>query len=345
MPSVTIAVVNSNTTLDTLGRPIRDLRISLTDLCNLRCGYCMPAEVFDADYPFLSKDSLLSTDELVTVVEAFLQLGVRKLRLTGGEPLLRPEVVDVVRRLSALGKVEDLALTTNGLRLRGFAGLLAKAGLQRVTVSLDAMDEAVFQKMSGRQRSLQGILEGIDLAVEAGLRVKINTVIQKGINEDQILPLARYFKEKGINLRFIEYMDVGNCNRWTLDQVVTSEQIRHTLSRAFSLEPLNPNYRGEVANRYRYTDDGVEVGFVSSISQPFCSQCNRARLSADGQFYTCLFAHNGWDLKTPVRKDKLDVNGLARIIARIWTLRGDRYSELRAQQTGARKVEMSYIGG
>ncbi len=334
--------------LDRLRRPLRDLRISVTDRCNFRCPYCMPAEVFGPDHAFLPRAAVLTDDELVRLAAAFVRAGVTKIRITGGEPLLREGLPGLLRRLAALPGVEDLSLTTNGSRLARFAPELAAAGLRRINVSLDALDDAVFARMNGRGFPVARVLEGIDAARTAGLGVKINMVVQRGVNEGEVLPMVRHFRERGITLRFIEYMDVGESNGWRLAEVVPAAELIALVSREFPLEPLAPNYRGEVASRYRHVGSEVELGMISSVTEPFCSACHRARLSADGRFYTCLFAATGTDLRAPLRAGVDDEELFARIRG-VWSARADRYSDERAGRILAGetppKVEMSYIGG
>ncbi|MGJ3243294.1 MAG: GTP 3',8-cyclase MoaA [Opitutales bacterium] len=335
---------------DQLGRPLHDLRISLTDRCNFRCTYCMPSEVFGPDYPFLEAAALLTFDEIERLARAFARLGVEKLRLTGGEPLLRRNITELIGRLSAIPGIEDIALTTNGVLLPRYAGALRSAGLQRINVSLDAIDPTVFATISGGRGKVDKVLAGIDAAAAAGFEVKVNMVVEAGVNTDQILPMARHFRGTPHILRFIEFMDVGNHNGWSLDQVYPARQILEDLQTAFRLEPMDPNYRGEVANRYRFTDTGGEIGIISSISQPFCRDCTRARLSADGRLFTCLFADQGRDLRPLLRgPDALDEPALTQQLARHWQARSDRYSEQRAdllaRHASPHKVEMSYIGG
>ena len=330
-----------------LGRPVHDLRVSVTDRCNLRCTYCMPAEVFGPDYPFLRAEELLGLPELERIVGAFVGCGVRKLRITGGEPLLRPGVVDFVARLRRFGLLEDIAMTTNGLLLPRHAADLAAAGLHRVTVSLDALDPGIFRQMNGRGRHPEEVLAGIDAAQSAGLAIKVNMVVQRGINEAEIVPMARHFKERGITLRFIEFMDVGNSNHWDPALVVPGAEVLALLAGIFSFEPIPPAHRGEVATRFRYLDDGAEFGVITSISSPFCRDCTRARLTANGRLFTCLFATEGFDLRAALRDRDLDDEGLHELIAGRWRRREDRYSELRAlaRDNESPKVEMSFIGG
>lgn len=332
--------------VDQLGRPMRDLRISVTDRCNFRCRYCMPAEVFGPDYPFLPRDELLTFAEIVRLVKLFTRFGVKKVRLTGGEPLLRNDLPALVRMVTTIPGVEDLALTTNGVLLPRFARELAEAGLNRVNVSLDALDTNIFARMSGGRGDVQQVLTGIDAAAAAGLQVKVNMVVQRGVNDGEILPMARYFKEKGHSLRFIEFMDVGNTNGWNLDQVVSKQEILARIGEEMPLIPVEPAYHGEVANRYRYEGSHTQVGVIASVTAPFCGSCTRARLSADGQLYTCLFAAEGTDLRTSLRSDAGD-DQLMQLIGDVWMRRKDRYSQERFSQTGGkqRKVEMSYIGG
>lgn len=324
---------------------MRDLRLSVIDRCNFRCPYCMPEDVYDEKYTFYSKQQRLSDDETITLVEAFAQVGINKLRLTGGEPLLRKDLPQLLERLIHVPGIEDIAMSTNGILLPRYARALREAGLQRITVSVDSTDPVSFLMMSGGRGSLDEVFAGIEAAREAGFEtVKINAVIERGRNEDQILPLARTFRERGCTLRFIEYMDVGTRNRWKLADVVTSSEIRRMIDAQWPLEAVSANYRGEVATRYRYRDGGGEVGFISSISQPFCSDCTRARLSADGKLYTCLFARDGADLRQPLREGA-SVEQMRDIIAGLWGQRTDRYSELRAAGVAQEKIEMFQIGG
>ena len=331
--------------IDKLGRPIRDLRISLTDQCNFRCSYCMPKEVFGPDYAFLPKKELLNNDEVLSLVRCFAKLGIEKVRLTGGEPLLRRDLVALIRNISKVEGVRDLSLTTNGSLLPRYARDLKDAGLNRINVSLDSLDKEIFQKMSGGRGDPKSVIAGIDASLEAGLSIKTNMVVRKGVNENQILPMVSYFRERGITLRFIEYMDVGNTNQWNLSEVYPAKKILDTIGERYDFTPVDPNYRGEVAARYRYTDIPVEFGLINSITKPFCSDCNRARLSADGKLYTCLFASHGHDLRTLVRS-RIDEGGIVNAISKIWMNRHDRYSEDRANGNQAsKKIEMSYIGG
>lgn len=331
---------------DQRGRGLTDLRISLTDRCNLRCTYCMPKEVFGPDYAFLKKAEWLRFAELDSIVAAFVQLGVRKIRLTGGEPLLRPGLIKYIEGLQRFPEIEDVALTTNALRLAEKVGDLKDAGLKRVTVSLDALDPEICGQMNGRGIAPKVVLAGIDAALEAGLGVKVNMVVERGVNDSEILPMARYFKQLGVTLRFIEFMDVGNCNGWKLERVVSGREILAQIQAEFPLEPVDLTSAAEVAKRYRYTDGSAEIGLITSVTQPFCGGCTRARISADGKLYTCLFAHEGLDLKSYMRSETYSDPGLLDLLGKQWQGRGDRYSELRSSQTDAGgKVEMSYIGG
>jgi cyclic pyranopterin phosphate synthase len=335
-----------NTPIDTLDRPLHDLRISVTDRCNFRCTYCMPKEVFGRNYQFLPHEQLLSFEEIERLSRAFVQVGVRKVRLTGGEPLMRRELETLVAKLAAIPGVEDLALTTNGSFPVSRILSLKEAGLKRMTVSLDALDDATFMAMNDVDFPVAKVLEWIEASADAGLSpVKVNMVVKRGLNEHAILPMARYFREHGHILRLIEYMDVGHSNGWRMDDVVTARQIFESIHAEMPLEPLDPNYRGEVAERYRYADGRGEIGIIASVSQPFCGDCTRARLSADGRLFTCLFAIGGADLRGLLRRGASD-DDLMAAIAAVWQKRADRYSELRSAQTEALpKVEMSYIGG
>jgi cyclic pyranopterin phosphate synthase len=334
------------TVLDTLGRPMRDLRVSVTDRCNFRCGYCMPREVFGPDHAFLPREEVLDFDEIERVVRAAISLGVRKVRLTGGEPLVRRGLEGLVARLATLDGIEDLTLTTNGTLLADRAAVLAEAGLHRVTVSLDALDDATFMAMSDSRVTVRRVLDGIAAAEAAGLGpVKVNAVIRRGINEHAIIDLADHFRGTDASVRFIEYMDVGHTNGWRLDDVVPAAEILAAIDARWPIEPVEPAYRGEVAQRWRYRDGAGEVGVISSVTQPFCGDCTRARLSADGRLYTCLFATEGHDLRALLRSRAGDAS-LADALRAIWTGRSDRYSELRSLDTvDLPKVEMSYIGG
>jgi cyclic pyranopterin phosphate synthase len=331
--------------LDTLGRPVRDLRISVTDRCNFRCVYCMPKEVFGRDYRFLERRELLTFEEIERLARAFVRQGVRKIRLTGGEPLVRRDVERLIEMLAGIDGV-DLTLTTNGSLLPQKAQTLRDAGLRRVTISLDSLDDGVFSAMNDVDFPVARVLEGIDAAAAAGLRpVKVNMVVKRGVNAHHVLPMARHFHGSGHILRFIEYMDVGHTNGWRMDDVVPAAEIVATVGAELPVEPVRPNYAGEVANRFRYLDGGGEIGVIASVTQPFCGGCTRARLSAEGRLFTCLFGVRGHDLRAVVRDGGSDAE-LDEAIAAVWRRRGDRYSELRTAETAARpKVEMSYIGG
>ena len=334
------------TVLDTLRRPMRDLRVSVTDRCNFRCGYCMPREVFGPDHAFLPRDEVLDFDEIERVVRAAVALGVRKVRLTGGEPLVRRGLEELVGRLVAVDGIEDLTLTTNGSLLGARAAALADAGLGRLTVSLDALDDETFGRMNDVGFPVARVLDGIAAAEAAGLGpVKINAVIRRGMNEHAIGDLAERFRGTNTTVRFIEFMDVGHTNGWRLDDVVPAADIIDAIDARWPLEPVEPEYRGEVASRYRYRDGAGEIGIISSVSEPFCGDCTRARLSADGRLFTCLFATDGHDLRALLRSGADDAR-LTDALRAIWTGRDDRYSELRTLDTvDLPKVEMSYIGG
>jgi cyclic pyranopterin phosphate synthase len=336
--------------LDRRGRALRDLRISVTDRCNFRCPYCMPGDVFGRDYQFLPRDEILSYEEIRRLAEVFVGLGVHKLRITGGEPTVRRGLPGLVAMLAPLrtqeGEPVDLALTTNGSALRHLARPLADAGLRRVTVSLDSLDDGVFRRMNGVDFPVAKVLDGIDAAVEAGLGpVKINVVLKRGENDTGIVPLARWARDAGHVLRFIEYMDVGTTNGWRLDDVVPAAEIIETIGREWPLEPMDAGYRGEVAERWRYADGRGEIGVIASVTQPFCGDCTRARLSAEGKLYTCLFSAIGHDLRAPIRGGFTD-DELADLIGGIWAGRDDRYSERRAAATERLpKIEMFALGG
>ena len=315
---------------DLLGRPLRDLRISVTDRCNFRCTYCMPKEVFGPGYEFLPRDQLLTFEEIVSLVRLFVQRGVTKVRLTGGEPLLRKGIEDLVAMIAEVEGVADLTLTTNGALLARKAEALAEAGLNRVTVSLDAVDDPTFQRMNDVGFPVSSVLEAIEAAAEAGLGpIKINCVVQRGVNEHAVVEMAEHFRGTGHIVRFIEYMDVGATNGWRLDDVVPAEEMIEAIDALYPLEPLPPNYPGEVANRFRYRDGQGEVGVIASVTRPFCGSCTRARVSAEGVLYTCLFASSGSNLRDALRSGE-DVGAL---IDKVWTHREDRYSELRSSQT------------
>ncbi len=329
-----------------MGRPVRDLRISVTDRCNFRCTYCMPKEIFGKDYEFLARDQLLSFEEITRIATAFAAEGVTKIRLTGGEPLLRRGIEALVAMLAAVDGVDDLTLTTNGSLLERKAEALAEAGLSRVTVSLDSMDDTVFMAMNDVGYPVDAVLAGIDAAAEAGLTpVKVNMVVKRGVNEDSIVEVAEHFRHTGHIVRFIEFMDVGTTNGWNMASVVPAAEVVSRISEKFPLEPADPNYQGEVANRWRYVDGAGEIGVISSVTQPFCSDCTRVRLSAEGRLYTCLFAVAGTDLRAAIRNGADDAE-LHAIITDVWSRRTDRYSEIRSEATKRRpKIEMSYIGG
>ncbi|KAF0240747.1 MAG: hypothetical protein FD180_4785 [Planctomycetota bacterium] len=331
--------------LDTLRRPLRDLRISVTDRCNFRCTYCMPRAVFGPDYAFLDRKELLTFEEIARVTRTFRALGVEKVRLTGGEPTLRRELDKLMALLAPIPGL-DLTLTTNGSTLEGLAAGFATAGLKRVTVSLDSLDDAVFAKLNDVAFPVARVLAGIDAAAAAGLRpVKVNCVVKRSVNLAGVLDLARHFRGSGHILRFIEFMDVGTTNGWRMDEVVPSRELSATIGAAWPIEPVEANYPGEVAERWRYRDGAGEIGFISSVTQAFCRGCNRARLSADGRLFTCLFGVHGTDLRGPIRDGASD-SELAATIASAWQTRTDRYSELRSAETvGLPKVEMSFIGG
>jgi cyclic pyranopterin phosphate synthase len=332
--------------LDQFRRPLRDLRVSVTDRCNFRCTYCMPKEVYGRDFRFLPRPDLLTFEEITRLVRVFVGGGVRKVRLTGGEPLLRRDLPALVAHIAAVEGVEDIALTTNGVLLTRHARALRDAGLRRVTVSLDSVDDAVFRAMNDMDVPLARVVEGIDAAIEAGLApVKLNAVIRRGVNEAGTLDLARFARERGCILRFIEFMDVGTTNGWRLEEVVPAAELVARIDAEMPLEPVAAGYRGEVAGRYRYRDGGGEVGMISSVTRPFCADCSRARLSADGRLYTCLFATEGHDLRGPLRAGASDAD-LSDLVGGVWGGRRDRYSEARSELTaGLRRIEMSFIGG
>jgi cyclic pyranopterin phosphate synthase len=335
---------------DLLGRPVHDLRISVTDRCNFRCTYCMPKEVFGRDYAFLPHDQILTFEEIERVARAFVELGVEKLRITGGEPLVRRNLPALIGMLAALrqpdGEPLDLTLTTNGSALRALARPLADAGLTRVTVSLDSLDDAVFGAMNGIDFPVARVLDGIDAALEAGLDpVKVNMVVRRGVNEASVLPMAGWARDTGVTLRFIEYMDVGHSNGWRLEEVVPAAELAATVDAAWPIEPIGAAYRGEVAERWRYVDGGGEIGIISSVTRPFCGDCTRARISAEGMLYTCLFAVRGHDVRGQVRGDPSD-EALRVFLTSIWERRDDRYSELRSRATSdLPKIEMFAMGG
>ena len=333
------------TITDTLNRPLRDLRISVTDRCNFRCVYCMPKEIFGSDYPYLPHKEVLTFEEITRLARIFATFGVKKIRLTGGEPLVRKDLPNLIAMLAEIPNL-DLTLTTNGSLLARNAQALKDAGLKRVTVSLDSLDNDIFKALNDVDFPVEKVLEGMDAAQKVGLEpIKVNMVVKRGVNESSILPMAHYFREKGYILRFIEYMDVGHTNGWRTDEVVSAKEIVKIINKELPLEPLDPNYKGEVASRWRYKDGSGEIGVISSVTQPFCRDCNRARLTAEGKLYTCLFAVKGHDLKSLVRSEATDED-ISNEIARIWGRRSDRYSELRSENTvDLPKVEMSHIGG
>lgn len=342
---------HSATLLDSLHRPLRDLRISVTDRCNLRCTYCMPREIFDESHMFLPRAELLTFEEIERLVRQFIKLGVKKIRLTGGEPLLRRGIERLIEKLAGLqtisGEPLEIALTTNAVLLARKAKELKDAGLQRVTVSLDSLSDATFRRMSDTDVAVGTVLEGIEAAQSAGLGpLKVNMVVKRGVNEHEIVPMAEHFRRTGIVLRYIEFMDVGCTNGWSMDDMVPAQEILDRLAQAYPLEQIDPSYSGEVASRWRYADGGGEIGVIASVTQAFCQECTRARLSTDGKLYTCLFANDGLDLRTSLRQGAGD-QMLANLIADRWSQRSDRYSQLRHEVIGqhAGKIEMSYIGG
>ncbi|MEX0782893.1 MAG: GTP 3',8-cyclase MoaA [Dehalococcoidia bacterium] len=331
---------------DALGRPLRDLRISVTDRCNFRCTYCMPKEVFGTDFQFLQRDDLLTFEEIARLTRIFVAHGVEKIRLTGGEPLVRRGLPSLVALLAEVPGLKDLTLTTNGSLLRNQAQALRDAGLQRLTVSLDALDDATFRRMNDVEFPVQAVLDGIDAAAEAGLApIKVNAVVQKGVNDDGIVDLAAHFKGTGQIVRFIEFMDVGTTNGWRMDEVVSAREIVERINAVFPIEPAEANYTGEVAQRWRYLDGSGEVGVIASITQPFCGDCTRARLSPEGSLYTCLFSNRGHDFRALLRSGATDAD-ISDFLGSVWRVRDDRYSEIRTSETSTRpKVEMSHIGG
>ena len=354
-PSIGAQLITPHSnTQDKRGRILRDLRISVTDRCNFRCTYCMPKEVFDQNYPYLSHEELLSFEEITRLTSIFSTLGVEKIRLTGGEPLLRKNLEVLIEMLAQLrtpdDKPLDLTLTTNGSILRKKAAALKAAGLQRLTVSLDGLDDAIFRKMNDVDFPVADVLDGIAAAQEAGFEnIKVNMVVKKGTNDHEIVSMAKHFKGGGVILRFIEFMDVGSSNGWNMAEVLPSKEVIARINAVFPLEAIEANYSGEVAQRWRYVDGSGEVGVISSVTQTFCHECTRARISTDGQMYLCLFANEGFDFKTMLRSEKSDLE-IANAIMNTWAGRDDHYSEIRGshtanQSTGARKVEMSYIGG
>ncbi|MGN7892862.1 GTP 3',8-cyclase MoaA [Bacillus sp. 22475] len=331
---------------DFFGRPLQDLRISVIDRCNFRCTYCMPAEIFGPDYAFLKDEFLLTFDEIERLAKLFVNIGVRKIRITGGEPLLRKDLTKLIARLVKIDGLIEIGLTTNAIHLTKQAKALKEAGLHRVNVSLDAIDDDIFKNINGRNINTKPVIKGIIAAKEAGLEVKVNMVVKKGMNDHQVLPMAAYFKEQGITLRFIEFMDVGSTNGWNFDQVVTKRELIEMIHKVYPLEPAEAHYFGEVAKRYRYVGTNVEVGFITSVSDSFCASCTRARISADGKFYTCLFATEGLDVRELLRGNLSDEELLS-VIQDVWMNRKDRYSDERTEESAKNrpKIEMSYIGG
>lgn len=331
---------------DRFNRPLRDLRISIIDRCNFRCQYCMPADLFGPDFAFLPKSELLTFEEIERIASIFVGLGVEKIRLTGGEPLMRTDVPVLVKKIASIPGIKDIGLTTNGVQLPKYARALKVSGLKRVNISLDTLNDDLFGEINGRGIGTKPVLKGIQAAKDAGLEIKINMVVKKGLNDHEIVPMAQFCKSQGLHLRYIEFMDVGSTNGWKMDDVITKKEIYEILKGHFDMEPANPNYFGEVAKRYIYKDNGVEVGFITSVSEAFCSTCTRARLSANGQFYTCLFNGDGYDIRDFMRNGAGDDEIRKRIIE-IWNRRDDRYSEVRTAETARlrKKIEMSYIGG
>ncbi|MBL8050761.1 MAG: GTP 3',8-cyclase MoaA [Anaerolineales bacterium] len=329
---------------DSLNRPLRDLRISVTDRCNFRCVYCMPKEVFGSDYQFLNRDQILTFEEITRLANIFVKHGVKKIRLTGGEPLVRKGVPNLIKMLASIPDL-DLTLTTNGSLLVQQGQALKDAGLKRVTVSLDSLDDDIFKAMNDVNYPVAKVIEGMDYAASIGLPVKVNMVVKRGVNEQSILPMARFFRERKYILRFIEYMDVGHSNGWRMDDVVSAKEIVGLIHAEMPLEPADPNYRGEVAERWKYQDGSGEIGVVASVTQAFCRDCNRARLSAEGKLYTCLFAIKGHDFRDLMRNGATD-DEISEKISQVWHKRADRYSEIRSENTiPLPKVEMSHIGG
>ena len=330
---------------DTLNRSLRDLRISVTDRCNFRCVYCMPKEIFGPDHQFLHRDQILTFEEITRLARIFTTHGVRKIRLTGGEPLVRKDLPDLISMLAQIPDL-DLTLTTNGSLLPKHAQALKDAGLNRVTVSLDSLDNAIFKSMNDVDFPMEKVMFGMEAAAAVGLApIKVNMVVKRGLNESSILPMARFFREKGYILRFIEYMDVGHSNGWRMDDVVSAAEIVKMIDAEMPLEPVTPNYQGEVAGRWRYKDGSGEVGMIASVTQAFCRDCNRARITAEGKLYTCLFAVKGHDFRDLIRGGATD-DEISQVIADVWGKRDDRYSELRSENTiSLPKVEMSHIGG
>src|SRR5690625_1589383 len=331
---------------DKFGRPMKDLRISVIDRCNFRCTYCMPKEIFGRDFTFMPREKLLSFEEIERLAKIFVGLGVSKIRLTGGEPLLRKDLPVLIEKLTVIEGLEDIGLTTNGFLLEHMAQKLKDAGLKRINVSLDALDDALFKSINDSGVGPERILKGIQKAKEVGLEVKVNMVVKKGMNDHEVIPMAKYFKKQGITLRYIEFMDVGQTNGWDFSKVVTKKEIFNALTKHFELEPVDPSYIGEVAKRYRYRGTNIEVGFITSVSESFCSTCTRARIAADGKMFTCLFAGDGFDLRKILRSGKTNEDIRSEIV-NIWSHRTDRYSDERTEESAKmkKKIEMSYIGG
>ena len=332
--------------IDKFKRPLKDLRISVTDRCNFRCPYCMPAEIYGESYQFLPKSNILTFEEITRLANVFVSLGVSRIRITGGEPLLRKNLPLLINQLSSIKGISDLSLTTNGYLLENIAQELAESGLTRVTVSLDTLDPEIFKRMSGRNLDIRKILSGIEAASSWGLTpIKINCVVQRKVNEKSILDLINFFKDTNHVVRFIEYMDVGNLNKWNLSEMVSSKEILEIIKKEFTVEPLDPSFKGEVASRYSYNNGSGEIGIISSVTNPFCSSCTRSRLTTDGKLVTCLFANTGLDLKKPLRSGGSD-NHLMKLISDYWGNRKDRYSELRSTNTSnTKKIEMYQLGG
>jgi cyclic pyranopterin phosphate synthase len=329
---------------DTLNRPLRDLRISVTDRCNFRCVYCMPKEVFGSDYPYLKREQVLTFEEIARLANIFVNHGIKKIRLTGGEPLVRKGLPDLIRMLALIPDL-DLTLTTNGSLLVQQGQALKDAGLKRVTVSLDSLDDNIFKAMNDVDYPVAKVIEGMDYAHSIGLPIKVNMVVKRGVNEQSIVPMARFFRERKYILRFIEYMDVGHTNGWRMDDIVSAKEIISLINAEMPLEPVDPNYRGEVAERWKYKDGSGEIGVIASVTQAFCRDCNRARLSAEGKLYTCLFAVKGHDFRDLIRNGASD-DEISEKISQVWHKRTDRYSEIRSENTiPLPKVEMSHIGG
>lgn len=331
---------------DSLNRPLKDLRISVTDRCNFRCTYCMPKEIYNNNYNYLNKDEILSFEEICRVTKIFVSLGIQKIRITGGEPLLRKNLYKLIEELNNINKI-DIALTTNGVLLKQQAQQLFDSGLKRITVSLDAIDDKIFKMLSDSDYSHEDVLKGIEKSIEVGLKVKINVVVKRGINDKHILEMIEYFRHSNIVIRFIEFMDVGSTNDWNKNSVVHSQEILQMIEKNYNIKKLEKNYFGEVANRYEIQDNSLEFGFISSVTEPFCNDCTRIRLSSEGKLYTCLFSLSGFDLKEKIRGDFTDQQ-ISNFINSIWSDRNDRYSELRNESvlsSESSKIEMPYIGG